>query len=462
MMRSAAGFRELFGSRKIVFQAILGSYCAGLSPFCPIEAVACADWGREFAHFGNEIRFFSRERKTKKRFRAHDFDIEVILESVRKELLELLRGYPAEGWAIVCPYASPALDAFGAETGYSVFPQPSALVDWLNDKANLLQALDDLGLPRLSGRWVRLPGSSYATLAAELGSRFIVQASRGSGGSGTAWISGPEDFASSEERFGDALVWAVRDAGPLSLNINAIALPQSAVAGYPSVQLAGIRELGAGPGAYSGNDYSATATLPVEFVLDAREQTERIGGWLGSLGYRGLYGLDFVVDRESSRCFTVDLNPRWQGSTALAVQGEGIEGRIPLAAAELALRLGLLGESDILGLREDFFAPFQGSQMILRQHQAEWLLVASNVPAGVYDVQGTLDHVRPGATLADCGPGEVLITGGIPEPGTIVGRAAYLGRICSREAALDTERMQLLPWARPAVNRLYDLLAPER
>lgn len=462
MSAAGYGFRGLFGDRRIVFQALLGSYCAGLVSLCPIEAVACADWGRELEHIRGGLLYLSRERKTRKRFHPHDYDIEAIVESVRDELLGLLRGDPSGRLAIVCPYASPALDAFGAETGYPVFTHPVALVDWLNDKANFFRCLDDLGLPRLPGRWVRLTEAHYPDLTAELGSRFIVQASRGSGGSGTRFIDAAEDFAIAGERFGDALVWAAPDAGPLSLNINAIALSRSAAAGYPSVQLTGVPELGAGPGEYAGNDYTASATLPAEIICDAREQTERIGAWLGSLGYRGLYGLDFVVDADTSRCFAVDLNPRWQGSTALAIQGENLEGRIPLAAADMARQIGLLGEAEVACLRDDFFQPVRGSQMILRQKRAEWLEVTADVPAGIYSLRDGLTHLRPGATLGDCGPGEVLVTGGVPERGTMLESGAYMTRICSQQAAWDTERMGLLPWTRLAVSRLYGVLAPER
>lgn len=462
MQATASDFRGLFGDRRIVFQAILGSYCAGLAPLCPIQVVMCADWGREFAHFGYGIRFLSRERKTSRRLRTHDYDIETILEGVRDELLRLFLDDPSGRWVIVCPYASPALDAFSIATGYPVFTHPVALAEWLNDKSNFFRGLDELGLPRLPGRWVRLTEARYPDLASELGSRFIAQESRGSGGSGTVWISSITDFATAGERFGDVLIWAAPDVGPLSLNINAIALSGSAVAGYPSVQLAGIPELGAGPGAYAGNDYTATTTLPSAVVRDVREQTERIGEWLGSLGYRGLYGLDFVVDMDASRCFAVDLNPRWQGSTALAAQGESIEERIPLAAAELARRIGLFGEGEVASLREEFFKPVRGSQMILRQNRAEWLEIGAVVPAGVYSVRDGLRHLRPGATLGDCRPEEVLVTGGVPERGTVVESGAYMARICSRQAALDTGRMELFPWARLAVSGLYSVLESDR
>lgn len=461
MQPTASDFRGLFGDRRIVFQAILGSYCAGLFPFCPIEAVACADWGKEFAHFGNGLQFLSRERKTGMRRPTHDFDIESILEAVRVDLLDLIRQGPTDRWVIMCPYASPSLDAFGALTGCSVFTHPVALAEWLNDKSNFFRGLDELGLPRLPGRWVRLTEARYSDLASELGSRFIAQESRGSGGSGTVWISSAGDLAAAGERFGDTLVWAAPEAGPLSLNINAIALSSSATAGYPSVQLAGLMELGAEPGAYAGNDYTSTSTLSHEIVEDVRAQTERIGAWLGSLGYRGLYGLDFVVDTGTCRCYAVDLNPRWQGSTALATQGEGIEGRIPLAVAELARRMGQLAEEDVARLGDDFFKPIRGSQMILRQSKAAWLKINADVPAGVYSVEGGLTHMRPGATLGDCSAEEVLVTGGVPEPGTTVERGAYVARICSQQAALDTGRMELLPWARLAVNRLYHVLEPK-
>jgi hypothetical protein len=44
----------------------------------------------------------------------------------------------------------------------------------------------------------------------------------------------------------------------------------------------------------------------------------------------------------------------------------------------------------------------------------------------------------------------------------VVESGAYMARICSQQAALDTERMELVPWARLAVSRLYGVLEPER
>jgi hypothetical protein len=441
-----------------MFQAILGSYCTGLLPLCPITVVACSDWGKEFSQF-HGVRFLSRERRTGRRTGMHDYEIEEIVPGVRDELADLLKIHPREHWTAVCPYPCRSLEALAAEMGCACISQPFELADWLNDKANFFQGLDESGLPRVQGHWGRLAGLRYSELAASMGSRLVAQLNRGSSGSGTIYIRSEQDFLAAGARFGDALVWIAPHIGPVSLNINAIALSRSAVAGYPSVQLVGLEELGCEPGAYAGNDFTSTAELPSKIINDVLAQTERIGLWLASLGYRGLYGMDFVVDLGSSKPYAVDLNPRWQGSTALATQGESCTGRLPLAVADLAYRLGLLSEGEVLRYTDDFVKPLRGSQMILRPKTPGWAEVTGDVPAGVYKAAPGLSYVHAGTVLADCQKDEVLITGGVPERGTLVAHDAFVARICSEEAALDMKRAEIRQSGRKAVEQLYRALA---
>ncbi|MFQ5531969.1 MAG: ATP-grasp domain-containing protein [Candidatus Nanoarchaeia archaeon] len=61
---------------------------------------------------------------------------------------------------------------------------------------------------------------------------------------------------------------------------------------------------------YLGNIYPSKASKESEQKII--ETTKIIGNYLANLGFRGLFGLDFIID-EKENLYTVDLNPRRQG-----------------------------------------------------------------------------------------------------------------------------------------------------
>jgi len=86
---------------------------------------------------------------------------------------------------------------------------------------------------------------------------------------------------------------------------------------------------------YLGNIYPLDAPLKVH--REIVRITERIGSYLSKSGYRGVFGLDFLVNKKWE-VVVVDLNPRRQGGyacNALALKESGIE----LTDLELACAL---------------------------------------------------------------------------------------------------------------------------
>ena len=449
---------NLQGRGQILWQARWGSYCAGLDELFPIAAVLCVDDSRANDAIAHErgIRFLSADRRTGRRVGSSEGVFDTAFELLRPEIDDLL-AETADGWTVVSPVPCRALPAHARARGAAVCCVDHELAAQLNDKRFFLGALPGIGIPATPGRWLQLTSARYHALAKELGTAFFLQLPHGTSGSGTAFVSSESDLVAACARFGDATVRASPDLGRLSLNINGVALTRDAVAAYPSVQLDGLPCLSARRGQYCGNDYAAVARLPRALLHDVREQTERIGRWLSSLGFRGLYGLDFVVEERSGRALAVDLNPRWQGSTALLTQLQLMAGRLPLAAAELSWRIGLLSEADLLDHRDDYFEPVTGAVMSLRWDGAGWARVTGDVAAGIYSAE-PLRYLRPGTRQADLRPGEVLVTGGAPRAQAVVGKNPHLTRIASRGPVVEPATMEATPSSRVVADALYAAL----
>jgi hypothetical protein len=446
--------KPAFRHQAIFWRTLVGAYCIGIDEFAPISVVACSDHGREIDAIQERtgIRFYTLEEHTLTRLAPIGHQAEAEEETA---LIRVLGRLPKERYAIACPSPSRMLDEFVAETGFPSASTPYKVADWLAEKKNWFTGLDKLRLPRLAGRWMRLGEERFDELRRTVGPAFVAQLSRGVSGSGTAVIRSESGYQQAGQRLGDALVWVAPWMEGPSLAVNAVALEHGTAVGYPSVQLVGLAECHALPGAFCGNDFHATARMPAALVSQIQEQAGSIGAWIASLGFRGIFGLDFVADPALRTAYAVDLNPRWLGSTALFAQAEQIAGRIPLAALDLATRLGALSEEEGLRLGERCREPVEASQLILYSGSADWGEVTGSPQPGVFGCEnGSVQFVREGIRLSDCaGDGEFLVTAGVPRSGLRIQPGSHMLRIYSRAPVLENGGPGLLPWCRQVVQQ---------
>ena len=216
-------------------------------------------------------------------------------------------------------------------------------------------------------------------------------------------------------------------------------------------------------GMYCGNDYIAAGHLSRRIIDNVMEQTERLGTWLGSLGYRGLFGLDFVIDSSESSAYAVDLNPRWQGSTVLLTLAEYKAGRLPLAVAELACRLNQMSEQEVLRHNDEFREPVSASHVSLRCRTTSWWRVTGSLRPGVYTPSREPAFVRPGLRLndLDAPTTEMLVAGGVPRPGALLAPGSHALRFSSERQVIDLSCLGPLAWSQAAAEGLYGSLALE-
>ncbi len=173
--------------------------------------------------------------------------------------------------------------------------------------------IDRLGIPRIPWTYIadeeQLRGSDLLREGP-----VMLRPSRSSGGAGLVkvdsidelrlwWPRGVEAFASVAPFLSDAL----------PLNVGGTVWADGVTVHHPSIQLIGIHGCVTRPFGYCGNDFGAARDLDRQVVDAVEDATVRIGGRLATHGYRGTFGVDFLV-YEGTALFT-EVNPRFQGST---------------------------------------------------------------------------------------------------------------------------------------------------
>jgi hypothetical protein len=179
-------------------------------------------------------------------------------------------------------------------------------------------AVRDLGLPRLE--WAYIADSEQLRTHRYLADGpVMLRRSRSSGGTGLTLVEDVDELAEAWPELDEAFVSVapfVDDALPV--NIGAVVWDDGVSIHPASLQLIGQPSLTGRPFGYCGNDFGALAELDAATVDAIEDGTKRIGEWLRRNGYRGAFGVDYLV-KDGVPLFT-EVNPRFQGSTHLSAE----------------------------------------------------------------------------------------------------------------------------------------------
>lgn len=148
----------------------------------------------------------------------------------------------------------------------------------------------------------------------------LLRRSRTNGGTGLTYVNEPTDverlWPDEPEAFASVATFH-GEATPV--NVSAVAWKNGVTLHPASIQLIGIPQLTTRQFGYCGNDFAAVSDLLTTDQLDGiQRSTLAIGDWLRGCGYRGAYGVDFLVVDGEPRF--MEVNPRFQGSTRASCQ----------------------------------------------------------------------------------------------------------------------------------------------
>jgi formate-dependent phosphoribosylglycinamide formyltransferase (GAR transformylase) len=437
--------------------------CYGLARHLSFHLLILRDYGLDDAWAASRmgVDIISLERETGVRIHSVGIDARPLFEGdfgaqVFSALLQSGRQRN-----VATPYAMQELEALAAASDgrVRIISPLTAVSDPLNNKLALRRALPELGIEPVPHVICRLIEVDLQQIRQRYGLPFVVQLAMGAGGSGTFYVSSERDLTALQADKGDQEVSVSKYITGMAPNINAVVLDDGVLLSYPSIQVVGTPECVGWAGGYCGNDFTATRRLPESAVRAIYDQTLRIGAWIGDQGFRGMWGIDFVVD--GSRVYPLEVNPRFQGSTRLLTELQYLGGEVPLALAHVA---GFLdGGQALLGRLRAHWGepqPLDGAQIDLHTLESDWSTVRGSLQPGVYGWDGARGvYCREGMTIADCQTeDEFVLSGTVPRTGTRVEPGSVLLRIQTRREILDGQSDRLKPWASQVCGWVYRAL----
>jgi predicted ATP-grasp superfamily ATP-dependent carboligase len=419
-----------------------------VADFVPVEAVFCCDFGEEYYNLWPKDLVFSVEKDVRKRENWGNQDLEKLWEGPTRKRIETYISDLKTPINTIC-YRS--LEVLEKDSRFHVLAPTLALKDMFDDKLQQLELFSRLDIKTPDTFVSRLDKTSFIDASDFLDGPFVVQPPIGSSGENTYIISSEDDFINAIEALGLGQRVKISKYMPVpSLNGHCVVLSTReglrALAVCPSVQIVGVQGCTNRAEVYCGNDFTAAEKIPEAVREKICTIMEKVGLYMGSKGFLGVFGMDFLLDNEN--VLALEINPRFQGSSMLLSLLQVDRGEVPLAALHVMQFMGLVdkfSQEFIMELGRMYRVPYTGAHLIIHNLRGTSCSIEHDLKAGIHSpFDDTFERVRSGMTCRDVeSTDEVCILGNLPAHMTEISNDARIAMIHTSKSILDSDLQRL-------------------
>jgi hypothetical protein len=179
-------------------------------------------------------------------------------------------------------------------------------------------------------------------------------------------------------------------------------------------------------------------------------------------GYRGIFGLDLIVNLEKSLIYIIECNARYTAAFPMISMLQERAELVPFEAIHIGQYLGLDIDLDWKRERKNYFKPLGGgSQLILRSPRGKCLKVCGEVVPGIYCFDFEKKEVRYKKRSLDLRDivdpkSEFILTDGVLRRDDICDGSKKMGRrMCRLLFRRNIYKKKLLPEVSWLVSEIY-------
>jgi hypothetical protein len=367
----------------------------------------------------------------------------------------------------------PELETLASLEGWRLLANPFTLRTKLSDRSFFKEALHKLQIPNVPGGLFFLEdflSQGYSYWEKTVGSCFVVQLNeiRQGGGRGTFFVKGPAHYEQLRSRL-EKGVWRGEKVHRLSLRkfIEGHAVSVALCLTRHGILMSSLqRQMIDLPycqsfeekGVFCGHSWGGE-TWSGSIKAQAFEYARRIGGVLNDLGYKGILGIDFIIEDGTDRIYPQEINPRLTAAFPILSQLHLSKGIIPMEVFHFLEFLDIPYEINVEALNERSGQPLDGGHLFLLHGGGGKRIADERLRPGLYEEDqpsGLIRFVRDAFHLGQIEHElQFILTEGPPDPEMRIGEMDPLSRICrllfssslvDRDGHFSSETQRIVDW----------------
>lgn len=319
------------------------------------------------------------------------------------------------------------IELIAEEQDFGLIGNATDLNRQFEDKLNFFKLSQELGIPLPEGEIVGLQDCFYQDLVHKYGPVLVIQFGRGWAGNSTFFVNSQEELETLKRAQGAIKVKASRFIKGITVLNNAAIYHNQVLFSPPALQLRASPEISSHLGATAGRQWPVSLNSAQQEAV--ARITDQVGRAMAKRGYRGFFGLDFLVEEGSGQVYLSENNARLTASTSFYTQLELQGGIFPLLGYHL---LAFLGE----GREEvDYCFKAQGSEIVGRNTSSLPVQIKESPQTGLYS-KG-FSFKKPSCSLAGALRGDFWLEAAAP--GRVVNPEIELFRINTLELVAGSD-----------------------
>lgn len=341
------------------------------------------------------------------------------------------------------------------ENGWVLIANSEKLYDKLEDRLEFFEILKKVGL---SKEFCVLRLSKFEkkidSIFKEFGNRIVAQFLSGGGGLGTFFITGNEgkgavideirkrmEIAKNTDNDPKLVVSKFIEGSSISIS-GCVTKDNGILTTHVQYQLIDIQESIKGKddaqGVFCGNDWEYSNRIPCSVCNEAEDITKKVGNEIKKRGYLGIFGIDFMLDKERKKLVPIELNPRLLGTLPMIVYVQLDKKEVPIVAFHLLefLKIPYSIKNKSIYKKDHKRV---GAHLIIFNPFKHKIRFKKDIQGGIYKIShGSLTFVREGVEMEDLRrDNEFILTDGVPVKGFSYGQNRKILRIITKRSIAE-------------------------
>ncbi|MBU2577247.1 hypothetical protein KKA69_00275, partial [Patescibacteria group bacterium] len=217
--------------------------------------------------------------------------------------------------------------------GFNLIGNSTDLSRIFEDKISFLNICLENNLKIVPGEIYNLNNIKYSDLVKRFGNQTVIQFGRGWAGNSTYFLRSEDELEKIKEENGNIEIRASRFINGITVLNNAVIYGENTFISSPAVQIKAEQILTSTQGGTGGRQWPAKLNQRQEKEIEAI--TFEVAKVMKRKGYRGIFGLDFLVEEVSEEVYLSENNARITASVPFYTKLELSKGCLPLLGFHL-------------------------------------------------------------------------------------------------------------------------------